>query len=119
MTNEQEFTDALLSNLVKDAAKPLNNNFDDQLMSKIYAEENYRNEVSSLLKTSLRFFLGAICLSVGMLIAALLGKVDVIANIQTLEVLALLVVLTIGILNFDNYKRLINRYSPPSQILKI
>jgi len=112
MNDENGFEDDFLRNIVKSNARTLpNQSFEDQLMSKINAEEHYRNEVMMQLKKSLKCFSLAISFAVGLVLVMLFGELSTAFNSTTIEVLALFSLAIIAILNVDNYSRLITKYS--------
>lgn len=112
MNNSKEFPDDSISDFVKaNARKYPNKNFEIQMMSMIYAEKKCKDEVCCRLKKSFHFFVSAILLGVGLMVVMILGKLNVNVDAKTFEVLALFVVLIIGMLNLDNYSRLIKKYS--------
>ena len=108
----EEFKDDLIRGIVRKGARTLPDaNFEDQMMLKIQNELDYKNEVSSQLKTSLRFFVGALLSGISLMLVVLFGKVFAQYEIKTIAILALFVMSLVGILNVNNYQRLIKKYS--------
>lgn len=107
----EEFKDDLIRDIVKTGARTLPNvNFEDQMMLAIQAEVDYKQKVAAQLKTSLRFFLVAllsgVILTLVILFDATLGE-----YINILTVLTLFLIIVFGVLNINNYRRLIRKYS--------
>ncbi len=112
MTESEEFKDDFINEIVKKGARTLPNpQFEDQTMQMIQKELDYKKEVSSQLKTSLQFFVGAFLLGISLILAMLIGKIFGQYDIKTIAILALFATCVIGILNLDNYHRLINKYT--------
>lgn len=108
----EEFKDDLIRDIVKKGMRSMPNpDFEDQMMLKIQDESAYKKEVSSQLRTSLEFFIGALILGIGLTLVVLFGVVFEQYEIKTMTILALFVMSLIGILNIDNYRRLIKKYS--------
>ena len=109
---ENEFKDEFIREVVRKGARKMpNHNFEDQMMSIILASNNYKSEVSARLMLSLKFFIGAMVLGLVMIFSLLLEHVSFSVNLKYMAIGALFVTLVIGILNIDNYKRLLRKYS--------
>lgn len=80
-------------------------------MRKIQDESAYRKQVSSQLKASLQFFVGALIAGVGLTLVVLFDQVFEQYEIKTIAILCLFAIGLIGVLNIDNYRRLIKKYA--------
>lgn len=111
MKEPNEFSDDFVRNAVKDSRKILSNDsLENQIMLKIYAEKKYKDNVLYQLRRSLQFFIGALFLSLGLMAIIAFGDVYTINNTKIAEVLSLFFIMIIGILNIDNYRRLIGKF---------
>lgn len=112
MTETEESKDDLIRELVKGGARTLPNaHFDNQVMLEIQREINHKNEVATHLRASMHFFLGALVSGVGLLLIILFNHVLDQNDLKILIILMLFGACVIGILNVDNYRRLINNHS--------
>lgn len=108
----EEFKDDLVNDFVKAGAKTLiNKDFENKIMFKIKAEIDYKKEVSSNLKTSLLFFLGALFLGIIFSLVTLFSIFFEDYIIKSITILILFVFSIVGILYIDNYRILIKKYS--------
>lgn len=112
MRESEEFKDDFIRAVVaKGARKIPNADFEEQVMLKVNEVVNYKKEVSSKLALSFRSFLGALLLGVALMLSILLDKVRFSYDLKYVAVMSLFVITVIGVLNIDNYKRLLNKYS--------
>jgi hypothetical protein len=112
MKESEEFKDDLIKEAVKMGARSLPNTlFEDQMMLKIKADENCKAEVSTQLKLSVRFFVGAMLTGALLALVVLFGGLLGEYNVKTISILSLFAVGVIGVLNMDNYSRLISKFS--------
>lgn len=111
MEELSEFDDEFVRKLVKGSKRTMPNaDFEEQMMLRVHAALEYKQEISAKLMLSLKFFIGGILLGVTMLILLLFGE-SVINSSKTPLVVLLFVLGVIGILNIGNYRRLIHQYS--------
>lgn len=111
MNNSSDFSDDFICDVVKKNRHfLLNEKFEDQVMLKIHAEKKYKSDVLSQLRKSLQFFVGALCLGFGLAVIIVFGDVYSISHTKIVEVLALFFIVVAGILNIENYYRLIGKY---------
>jgi len=111
MEDLTEFDDEFVRGLLKGSSRTIPNaDFENQMMSRVHAAVTYKQEVSTKLVLSLKFFIGGISLGVLMLILLLFGEA-VITSSKTPLIVLLFVLGVIGILNIGNYRRLIHQYS--------
>lgn len=109
---EKEFKDEFIKAVVEKGSRKMpNHDFEDQVMSKIQASYDYKKEVSARLKLSMKFFTGALVLGLTMILVLLFEHVTFSYNLKYVAVGALFVIIAMGFLNIDNYKRLIRKYS--------
>ncbi|MEM9299217.1 MAG: hypothetical protein AAGA64_12620 [Bacteroidota bacterium] len=109
---EKEFKDDFIKAVVAKGSRRMpNDDFENQLMSKIQAANDYKKEVSVKLMLSLKFFVGALVLGLIMILSLLFERVTFSYNLKHMAVGALFIIALMGILNIENYKRLIRKYS--------
>ena len=109
---EEGLPDDLIGDIVRNGARTLPSaDFENQVMRKIQMELDHKNEVTSQLRTSLRFFLGALLTGTGLLVVVLFGQVFTQFGGSTFAILALFILGLVGIMNIENYKRIIRNYS--------
>jgi len=112
MKESKKFKDDLVSNFVKTGAKTLiNKDFEDNMMLKIKAEIEYKKEVSSNLKKSLSFFIGALLLGIVFSLIALFSIFFEEFVAKSIPILILFSIGIIGVLCVDNYSKLIKNHS--------
>ena len=110
--NLEGFKDDLISDVVKKGVRALPNAyFEDRMMRKIQAEVDCKNEVVARLKISLMFFVGAIFSGLVSVLVILFGEVFEQYDVKTITILSLFVIGVFGILNIDNYRRIISTFS--------
>lgn len=108
----EEFKDELIKSIVKESERSMPNpDFEFQMMLRVQQESAYKKEVAFELRTSVRFFQGALFAAFGLTLASLFGELFVQHYGKTIAVLALFVIAIVGVLNLDNYQRLIKKYS--------
>ncbi len=108
----EEFKDDFIKRIVRTEARPFPNaNFENEMMLNIQSESAYKKEVSTQLRTSLKFFVGALLSGIVLTLFILSGEVFDQYEIKTTAILALFVLVLVGVLNIDNYQRLIKKYS--------
>lgn len=112
MENQEEFNDEMLGKYVKMSTKTLpNEEFEHQLMSRITDELAYKQEVLTQLKLSFRIFITALIAAIILMITVMLHQVLDSFWVEVAAIAILFVGGVIGILNIDNYRRLIRKYS--------
>ena len=112
MNELEEFNDDFIRDIVKKGAINLpNDDFENEMMLKLHSDSGYKKEVSAKLILSMRFFIGGVVLGVVLMLSLLFWESMSKYNNKTLVIMALFVIGVMAILNIDNYKRLINKYS--------
>ena len=106
MEERQEFKDDFIKGFAKKGNRTMSNeNFDDQLMQKIYARVAYKKEVAAKLKWSMRFFYGALSLIGIYLFISILNRFTSNNTTHFIPVLTLFFIISIGITFVGNYKK--------------
>ncbi len=112
MKEQEEFKDDFISDIIKNGSRTLpNDNFENQMLLKLASKSNYKKEVSRMLVLSMRLFVVGLILGSMLIVSLLFGESIFQFNNKTLVVIALFAIVVIGILNIENYKRIINKYS--------
>lgn len=113
MEEKDMFKDDFIKSAIQTSQRRLPNDaFEDETMLRIEAEIMYKSEVSIQLKKSLRFFTSALLTGIFLIVFILLGNISSFYSSKTIFIVALLAIAIMGVLNFDNYRRLIRKYSP-------
>lgn len=108
----EEFKDDRIKDFIKKGARSMPNpDFENKVMLKIQYEVAYKKEVASRLKISMQFFLGAVLAGIGISLFILTGGILKQFGTKIITVPILFLIGLVGIMSFDNYRRLIKKYS--------
>ncbi|WP_299434496.1 hypothetical protein [uncultured Aquimarina sp.] len=106
-----EFKDDFVASVVKKADRTLlTEDFDNQLMNTIRQTHEYKKEVSSKLKTSMRYFLIGISLIGIYALIMIIDKSIFNRTINIVSILTLFFSIGTGIIIVANYKRLFQSF---------
>ncbi len=113
MTQEsEEFKDDFIKEIIVKGKRPLpNTDFDNKVMLKIASANAYKEEIAAKLMLSLKYFIMALVIGLALGLFLLIDKVSLGLDLTYIGVLGLFILSVAGILNVDNYKRLLNKYS--------
>lgn len=105
-------TDKEISQLIKNSVRKLPDpEFDDRVLMKIQGELDYKNQVVVQLRTSLRFFIGALLAGVLLTLSTIFWINMGSSKVNTLAITGLFLFAVIAIMSIGNYRRLICRYT--------
>lgn len=108
---EEKFRDDLIGKMLKKSTRGLPNpDFDNQMMMLIEADVAYKKEVAAQLKTSLRFFIGAIVVGLALALVMLFGEAFMAYHHKTIIILMVLIMSVGTVLNVGNYRRILKMY---------
>ena len=111
MEERQEFKDDFIKDFVEKGKRKISNeNFENQIMQKIYERTTYKKEVVSKLKKSMYFFCSGLFLIIMYIFNTVLIKFSLNDERSFISVLALFFASIIGIIFLSNYKRLLNYF---------
>ena len=117
MKERQEFKDDFIKDVVEKGKRTIpNEDFENQIMQKIYARTAYKKEVASKLKKSMCFFYFGLLLIIGYTFATIINKFVLNDILNFISILTLFFASIIGIIFLSNYKRLLSFFSIYSEI---
>ncbi len=110
----QKFQDDMIVDILKKTARKLHSNsFDDKVMSKINYDLKLKSQVSKQLKRSLFFFVAGTILGIGATVFFMMSSSAILGiNTRDFGLILLFIICVVGIMSFDNIRRLINTYTP-------
>jgi len=112
MEERKEFKDDFIKEIVKKGNRTISNeNFENQLMQKIYARTAYKKEVVSKIKRSMYFFFSSLTLVVVYLFSSIINTFALNNIADFVSILGLFFTLTVGITFANNYKKLLHSFS--------
>ena len=112
MIESEEFKDELVKGFVQSGVKTLmSKDFENIMMLKINTEIEFKKEVSTNLKKSLLFFIGALLLGIMVSLISLFSILFDEILVKSITIFVLFLLSTVGILSVNTYLTLGKKYS--------
>ena len=107
-----EFKDDFIKDFVERGNRTISNeDFENEIMHKIYATTAYKKDMASKLKRSMYFFYCGLSLIGIYIFIAILNRFTSHNTTNFISILTLFFVIIIGIICVGNYKRLLHAFS--------